>query len=106
MSESIPLITIQPPQTTVPGDRLGGVQHGVVASTIAKVTDSIQTTDFSDRLSEIVAKLGSLPGKLQSGVAGFEVDEITISLAITAEGHIGIATAGVEASIEVSLKRK
>jgi hypothetical protein len=35
---------------------------------------------------------------------GFAMVEISVSLAVTAEGHIGIATAGV-ASIEVTFRR-
>ncbi len=39
-------------------------------------------------------------------VGDFDVDEVTLSLAITAEGDIGIATAGVEGSISVVFRRK
>jgi hypothetical protein len=36
---------------------------------------------------------------------GWDLDEISVSLAISAEGSVGIATAGAEASIEATFKR-
>ena len=38
--------------------------------------------------------------------AGFEMKSIEIGIAVSAEGSIGVATAGVEASITVTLERK
>jgi hypothetical protein len=41
---------------------------------------------------------------MQTKFKGLTIEEIKISLAVTAEGNIGIASAGVESSIEVTLK--
>ena len=46
-----------------------------------------------------------LAGVRQSTVAGYRLNSIEVSLAISAEGSIGVATAGVEASIALSFER-
>jgi hypothetical protein len=46
-----------------------------------------------------------LAGVRQSTVAGYRLSSIEVSLAISAEGSIGVATAGVEASIALSFDR-
>jgi hypothetical protein len=46
-----------------------------------------------------------LEGVKQSTVAGFRLNSIEVSLAISAEGSIGVATAGVEASMALSFER-
>jgi hypothetical protein len=42
----------------------------------------------------------------QKAVTGWELDGVTVSLSISGDGSIGIATAGVEAGIEVSWRPK
>jgi hypothetical protein len=57
-----------------------------------------------EKLSETVSTIAE---SLQAKQAGaFGVKTIEIGLAITAEGSIGIATAGVEASVSITLERK
>jgi hypothetical protein len=46
-----------------------------------------------------------LQGVKTSTVAGFRLNSIEISLAISAGGSIGVATAGVEASMSLSFQR-
>jgi hypothetical protein len=42
----------------------------------------------------------------KEAVEGWEMEGVKVSLAISAEGSIGIATAGVEASFEITFKSK
>jgi hypothetical protein len=41
----------------------------------------------------------------RTDAGGFRLDEVEVSLAISAEGSIGVATAGVEAAIALHFKR-
>lgn len=106
MDESITLISLPSQAHVVSGDRLGGEAHGVVTKTVTKIANSIPIDDFSEKFGEIIDKVRLIVEKIKGGVGGYEAEEITIGLAVTAEGDIGIATAGVEASIEVCLRRK
>ena len=42
----------------------------------------------------------------QPSAAGFKLQSVEVALAITAEGSIGVATAGVEASVALTFERK
>jgi hypothetical protein len=62
---------------------------------------------FAERLSGSISGTAAIMQRtFAERLGGYEVEQITLSLAVTAEGDIGIATAGVEASVSVSLKRK
>jgi hypothetical protein len=39
-------------------------------------------------------------------IEGWEFGEITVSLAVSAEGSVGIVTAGTEAGVEVKFSRR
>lgn len=106
MSESITLISLPSEAPRVSGDRLGGEAHGVVTTTLTKIAKNIPIENFSEKFIEIIDKVKVIAENLKVGVGGYEAEEITIGLAVTGEGNIGIATAGVEASIEVCLRRK
>lgn len=87
-------------------DRLGGRQHGMAGKVMQTVTDKVDARKFvrqlSSNLEEITRGLDSL-----NKVAGeFTADEITIGIAVSGEGSIGIATVGAEASIQVTFVRK
>ncbi len=104
MDQSITLISL-PSEPRIPEDRLDGKGHGLISKTVTKVTSAIPLDKFSEQFGEIVDKVRSIAEHLKTGVGGYEAEEITIGLAVTGEGSIGIATVGVEASIEVCLRR-
>jgi hypothetical protein len=89
-------------------DRGGGEQHGLKEG-IYRLTS--KTTINSEKLSENlkstlsqVDKILSIVGKTLT--SEWKVESIAVGLSITAEGSIGIATAGVETSIEISFSPK
>jgi hypothetical protein len=89
------------------GDRLGGKEHGAIARILGLEAKPIDSDVFSDRLCESIASAAhAVQSKVTSTLGKFSLEEIKISLAVTAEGHIGIASTGVEASIEVTLKQR
>ncbi len=106
MNNSITLISLPSQASGISGDRLGGEAHGVVTTTVNKIANNIPIENFSEKFVEIIDKVKTIAENLKVGVEGYEAEEITIGLAVTGEGNIGIATAGVEASIEVCLRRK
>lgn len=106
MNKTITLISLQSQVQEISGDRLGGEPHGFVTTTVTKIANNIPIENFSDKFVEIIDKVKVIAENLKVGVGEYEAEEITIGLAVTAEGKIGIATAGVEASIEVCLRRK
>ncbi|WP_212003075.1 hypothetical protein [Chitinophaga sp. HK235] len=87
-------------------DRGGGEAHslpGAIARNLVK--EEIDLEVAKKNLEKCIASVNVLFSDI--GVAalnGWEVDEVTFSIAISAEGSIGVVTAGVEGSIEVVLK--
>lgn len=89
------------------GDRLGGREHGLVSRVRRALTPEIDAGKFAAKLSRSVSTaVDTVGAELGRSFGELEVDSISIAFAVTAEGDIGIATAGIEASIEVELKRK
>ena len=87
-------------------DRLGGQEHGAIEWTRRLVAKPADVDQFAERLSTSISNAANILQEALGGkVGGYSVEEIAVSLAVTADGNIGIATAGVEASVEVTLKR-
>lgn len=91
----------------IAGDREGGEQHGgveIISLNLSGYEASpLETDSFLDKLMGPVNKaMQSVEHTFQD----FSLHEIKIGLAVTAEGDIGIASAGVESSIEVTFRRK
>jgi hypothetical protein len=59
-----------------------------------------QVDELRDKISTLVTSLG------KSIAANAELDEISVGLAVSIDGDIGIASAGAEASIELTFKVK
>jgi hypothetical protein len=94
-------------------DREGAEEQGKIKDAVVALVGRatkikpVDAEKFADRLSESIADTAkAVQGKILKTFGEFTVDEVAISLAITAEGDIGIASAGMEASIEVTLKRQ
>lgn len=112
-SQALLLISPAPPSVAVgsSADRLGGVEHGRIrdatAALLARAVhiENIEPAAFANRLSGAVEQTAqAIRLKVASTIGDFRVEEIKLSFAVSAEGHIGVATAGMEASIEVTLK--
>ncbi|MBL0938313.1 MAG: hypothetical protein IBJ03_05435 [Gemmatimonadaceae bacterium] len=106
MSDIVRLIVADALPPVESEDRLGGVTHGVIAKAIAKTALEIPADQFAAQLEVVIGAVQAIAGRVKAEVAEYGVDEITIGIAVTGEGSVGVATAGVEASIEVRLKRR
>ena len=105
---SITLIGIEP-QPTGTTDRAGGQQHagGFLQTVKGFFTRQVSESDFRHNLDTTLQQLQSaLTEVANKAVAGMELESITVSLAVSMEGTIGIATAGTETSMEVTFARK
>ena len=92
-------------QTAMPIDREGGLAHGNAEILQLNLSgyEAIPDDSFLDKLMTPITKAMNA---VEHTFNDFSMEEITISLAVTAEGDIGIASVGVESSIEVTFKRK
>ena len=88
-------------------DHLGGEQHGALAKTANSVVKEIKIDQISTSLSAQAGQLAAAIGKSFSGELGdYSLEEISLSLDVTAEGKIAIATGGFQGSLSLVLKRK
>jgi hypothetical protein len=89
----------------VESDRQGAEEHGGADLTVLNLSGfeakPMDTSNFADKL---LGPISSAFEAVEKAFRGTYVDEIKRSLAITAEGNIGVASAGVESSIEVTFK--
>jgi hypothetical protein len=105
MTEKISLIVAGGAQPPMNVDRAGGEAHGFVSKATDAIVRAVPLDKVADQLQAIADKVGAAVTNLKISAGHWQVDEITIGLSISAEGDIGIATAGVEASIELNFKR-
>jgi hypothetical protein len=62
---------------------------------------------LTDQIDELKGKIAIVVKSLAQSVAdNAELDEISVGLAVSVDGDIGIASAGAEASIELTFKVK
>ena len=89
-------------------DRGGGQVHGlkeVVGHLIRE--KGVNRGKLSDNLQNCLGQVGSVLSSLGEGIAeGWELEGVSVGLAINAEGSVGIATVGVETAVEVNFTRK
>lgn len=68
---------------------------------------NISLSKLKAQISDLQAKIGPVLTDLSKSVAdNMELDEVVLGLAISVEGDIGIASAGAEATIELTFKIK
>jgi pyridoxine 5'-phosphate synthase PdxJ len=92
---------------TTSGDRMGGQEHGLIESARKLLAKPVDAGAFAERLSSSISNAAVVMERaFTERLGGYAIEDITLSLAVTSEGDIGIATAGVEASVSVTLKRK
>ena len=91
-------------QEGVGKDRAGGETHGIKEFFQKRATNiEIDADELKRNIEETISKIaGTLHDVGQSVSDNWKLDGISIGMSISAEGSIGIATAGVETSIEVS----
>jgi hypothetical protein len=92
-------------QTEVPVDRAGGLAHGQ-AELISLNLSGYKAIPDDSFLDKLMTPITKAMNAVEHTFSDFSMEEITISLAVTAEGDIGIASVGVESSIEVTFKRR
>lgn len=94
--------------TFVNKDREGGETHGLKETVKGwfTVDTSIDLDQARSSLEECMKDVHDMLKDLkQDAISGWELDKLSVSLAVSAEGSIGIATAGVETSIELGFSR-
>lgn len=85
-------------------DREGGETHGMKEFFQRKASEiKIDADELKRNIEETINKItDTLKDVGQTVSDNWKLDSISIGLSISAEGSVGIATAGVETSIEVS----
>ncbi len=89
-------------------DRASGETRALKGLWRSSTTRSAVSFDqFKSRLTETISQIDELFDEVGSRISEtWEIDTVTVSLGVSAEGSIGIATTGVEASIEISISPK
>jgi len=96
--------------TVTSTDRAGGETHGIgsyIGERIRRwISKGVPENVLRPNLQACIEQLGGLLEHAQEKpLPGWGLEEISVSLAISAEGSVGIATAGAETSIEVTFRR-
>jgi hypothetical protein len=79
---------------------------GILERLHLRRTKEVDLNRLREGLERVQAQVDQLLGGVnKSSVAGFRLSSVEVSLAISAEGSIGVATAGVEASMSLSFDR-
>jgi hypothetical protein len=90
------------------GDRGGGElqSRGPLLGKFFAKKGTVEISRVKGQLDSTLAQTRDLLESVENQTFGeWGLNEITVGLAITAEGTIGVATAGVEASIELKFLR-
>lgn len=107
MGNKINLIVPNEVQQTQHVDREGGETNANFIRKFFKNEEPVDIDKIKYNLDQCLDGIRDIMTDLKQRVLdGWQLDGVSISLAVSAEGSIGIATAGVEASIEVSFKPK
>lgn len=96
-----------PTQRSITADREGAEEHGgveIVSLNLSGYEASpVETESF---LNKLMGPIENAMRAVERTFKDFSLHEIKVALAVTAEGDIGVASAGVESSIEVTFRRK
>lgn len=87
--------------------RGGGEEQSLASNAIKKVGDAIEigVETLEGQIINILNSFNSTLDRIETVSNKFNIDEFSLSLAISAEGNIGLVSAGAEATIEVKFKR-
>ncbi|WP_422359997.1 CU044_2847 family protein [Reichenbachiella sp.] len=103
----IKIISIQTSPNIEP-IRGGGEEQSLIKNAAKKIGQSIEVSSdmVVDQIRDAVSTINSAIDKFQDTSKEFPIDEIKLGLAISADGNIGLVSAGAKATIEVKFKRK
>ena len=89
-------------------DRKGGKTHGLKETVHHLFSKKpVDPETLKNNLQNCIEQVGSVLSNLGDSITeGWEFDGVSVGLAINAEGSVGIATVGVETTVEVNFKRK
>lgn len=103
-SKGLKLIVATPgPAAEEKADRGGGQTHSLrtLLGGAAKVVE-IDPEKLRGDIDKCLAQMKQVFADLKHpAIDGWKVDHINVGLSVSAEGSVGVATAGVEASIEI-----
>jgi hypothetical protein len=102
----ITIITNSATQITTP-IRGGGEEQSLAGNAIKKVGQAIEVgaETIEAQILNILQVFNSTFDRIETSASKFKIDEFSLSLAISAEGDIGLVSAGAEATIEVKFKK-
>lgn len=88
--------------------RGGGEEQSLASNVAKKISASFEMSSelIAEQIANTISVIDSAIDKIDSVSQKFSVDEITLSLAISADGDIGLVSAGAEATIEIKFKKK
>lgn len=94
-------------QTSESEDRAGGQLHGMQEWIPRLTSAAIKSEELGKNLKSTLSQVDKILASVEKTLRSeWKVESIAVGLSITAEGSIGIATAGVETSIEISFSPK
>jgi cytochrome oxidase Cu insertion factor (SCO1/SenC/PrrC family) len=87
--------------------RGGGEEQSLASNAIKKVGEAIEVgaETIEEQILNILNVFNSTFDKIETSASKYKIDEFSLSLAISAEGNIGLVSAGAEATIEVKFKK-
>lgn len=98
--------TVEVDTASATHDRGGGEAHGLGSFVRRLTSKTIDEDILQKNVERCMEQLKELLGSVRDhSLEGWEMEELSVSLAISAEGTVGIATAGAEASIEATFRR-
>ncbi|MEJ7738600.1 MAG: hypothetical protein WKF97_14315 [Chitinophagaceae bacterium] len=87
--------------------RGGGEEQSLASNAIKKVGEAIEVgaETIEEQILNILNVFNSTFDRIETSASKYKIDEFSLSLAISAEGNIGLVSAGAEATIEVKFKK-
>ena len=110
MPEGAGKVTLMVAETMTPTsestDRGGGKTHSLpgLLKTVSRTVE-ISPEDLRNNIDKCLQQMKQVFANLKGPtIDGWSVESISVGLSISAEGSVGVATAGMEASIEIGFK--
>lgn len=69
---------------------------------LAAKPKQVKLSALKERLAEVQDEVGEMLAKMKPSTGGYRLAEVTVSLAISGSGSIGVATVGAEAAIALT----
>jgi hypothetical protein len=109
--EQLDLIVLEPDQSSGASERASAIE--VRGKTWDAIVARVKPSQTHVDLTKVKGDLDRVQGQIDSLLAGlrakdsdrFRLAQVEVSLAVSAEGSIGVATAGVQAGIALTFSR-